>query len=91
MGLMDALNKEDRVPVQFSTLYDIIYEAAKCQLLVNAVNANVPHGCIRGMLTGVEDDTMAQDDALSIEEKLQCIGGTNAALGISVGDTEDKS
>lgn len=78
MGLMDALNKEDRVPVQFSTLYDIMYEAAKCQLLVNAVNANVPHGCIRGMLTGVE-------------EKLQCIAETNAALGISVGDTEDKS
>lgn len=88
MGLMDTLTKEDRIPVQFSTLYGIMLEATKAQLMESAIKANVPHGYIRGMLTGVEESTI--DEGETSEDITQSITKANAALGISVGEYEEK-
>lgn len=52
MGVMDAFEKEDRTQVKVSQLYLMLREAAKCELLMNAVNCNVPHKYIREMATG---------------------------------------
>lgn len=52
MGLMDALNSEDRVNVKFSDFYTLVREAAKAELVMNAVNCDVPHRYIREMATG---------------------------------------
>lgn len=56
MGLMDAFNKEDRTEVTFSTFYSMMKEAAKCELLMNAVNCDVPHKYIREMAIGHNED-----------------------------------
>lgn len=52
MGLMDALNGEDRVTVKFSDFYTLVRESAKAELVMNAVNCDVPHRYIREMATG---------------------------------------
>lgn len=61
MGLMDALNREDRTEVTFSTFYSMMKEAAKCELLMNAVNCDVPHKYIREMATGVNEEDHSYD------------------------------
>lgn len=52
MGIMDAFDKEDRTQVTVSQLYTMLREAAKCELVMNAVNCDVPHTYIREMATG---------------------------------------
>lgn len=56
MGLMDAFNAEDRVQVTFSDFYRLMKESAKAELVMNAVNCDVPHRFIREMATGVKED-----------------------------------
>ena len=55
MGLMDAFNAEDRVQVTFSDFYRLMKESAKAELVMNAVNCDVPHRFIREMATGVKE------------------------------------
>lgn len=52
MGLADAFVKEDRVEVAFSDFYKLMKESAKAEIVMNAVNCNVPHKYIREMATG---------------------------------------
>lgn len=52
MGLADAFGKEDRVNVTFSDFYRLVKESSKAELIINAVNCNVPHKYIREMATG---------------------------------------
>ena len=52
MGLADAFNKEDRVPVTFSVFYQMMKEATKSEFLMNAVRCKVPHEYIYEMATG---------------------------------------
>jgi hypothetical protein len=56
MGLLDAINKEDRIEVTFSTFYKLVKESAKCELVMNAVTCDVPHRYIREMATGKNDN-----------------------------------
>lgn len=55
MGVMDAFNPEDRTEMKISTLYEMLREAARAELIMNAVNCNVPHGFIREMVTGEKE------------------------------------
>ena len=50
--ILDAFAKEDRVEVTFSDFYRIMRESTKAELLMHAVNCNVPHRYIREMATG---------------------------------------
>ena len=52
MGLCDAIGPEDRVSVKFSDFYTLVREAAKAELVMNAVNCDVPHRYIREMVAG---------------------------------------
>lgn len=59
MSILDAFTPEDRVNVTFSTFYSLMKESTKAELLMNAVNCNVPHQHIRETMTGVAET--AQD------------------------------
>lgn len=52
MGLMDAFKAEDRVEVMFSDFYRLMRESAKAELMMNAINCDVPHRFIRETMTG---------------------------------------
>lgn len=52
MGLLDAFTPEDKVPVKFSDFYELMRESAKAEIMMNAVNCDVPHRFIREMMTG---------------------------------------
>lgn len=55
MGLLDAFDKDDRVEIKTTELFTILKEGAKCELIINAVNCNVPHRYIREMITGFSE------------------------------------
>lgn len=55
-SIVDSFAKEDRVEVKFSDFYNLIKECSKGELLMNAVECDVPHKCIREMATGVSED-----------------------------------
>lgn len=59
MGVMDAFEREDRAQVKMTTLYTLMKESARSELVMNAVNCNVPHRYIREMATGEKEDTPA--------------------------------
>lgn len=56
MGLADALGKDDRVEVKFSDFYTLVKAASKSELMMNAVNCNVPHRFIRETMTGKSEE-----------------------------------
>lgn len=56
MGLADAFGKEDRVSVTFTDFYRLMKASAQSELMMNAVNCNVPHRFIRETLTGKSEE-----------------------------------
>lgn len=52
MGIMDAFKEEDRATVTISQLYRMLREAAKTELLMNAVRCDVPNRYIAAMADG---------------------------------------
>lgn len=52
MGIMDAFKEEDRATVTVSQLYKMLREAAKTELLMNAVRCDVPNRYIAAMADG---------------------------------------
>ena len=74
MGLADVFNREDRVEVTFSNFYGMMKECTKAELLINAVNCDIPHRYIREMVTGHKEavenvDTLVEN--LGLAEKLE--------------------
>lgn len=61
MGLADVFSKEDRLEVTFSDFYRLVKEGVKAELVMNAVNCNVPHQFIREMATG-NSEAVGQED-----------------------------
>lgn len=62
MGIMDAFNAEDRVQIKFSTMYSMMKAAARSELLMNAVNCDVPHRYIREMASGNSEEPEMLED-----------------------------
>lgn len=52
MELVDAFGKEDRVEIKVSDLFALLKAGVRSELVMNAVNCNVPHRYIREMATG---------------------------------------
>lgn len=52
MGIMDAFKEEDRATVTISQIYRMLREAAKTELLMNAVRCDVPNRYIAAMADG---------------------------------------
>ena len=67
-NIMDAFSKEDRVEVTFSDFYRLMKEGTKAEILMNAVNCNVPHRYIREMATG-------KSEAPGQKQEIKDIGG----------------
>lgn len=55
MGFVDVISAEDRVDVKFSDFYKLMRESAKAELLMNAVDCDVPHRFIREIMTGQKE------------------------------------
>lgn len=56
MGLVDAFSKEDRTEITMSKLYTLMKEGAKAEIMMNAIQCDVPHKYIREMMTGLKED-----------------------------------
>ena len=56
MGMMDAFTAEDRTQIKVSSLYSMLKEGAKAELLINAVKCRVPYDYIMQMATGKSDE-----------------------------------
>ena len=55
MGLVDAFSKEDRTEIKMSMLYTLMKEGAKAELMMNAIQCDVPHKYIREMMVGLKE------------------------------------
>lgn len=69
MSLVDAFKPEDRFNITYSELYTLTKEAAKAELILNAINCNVPHEFIREMATGKKEETIMKSDLLNIDHE----------------------
>ena len=64
MGMADMFSKEDRVTVTFTDFYKLMKEAAKCELLMNAVNCDLHPMYIRAMATGDKSQARLIEESL---------------------------
>ena len=55
MGIVDVFDKEDRTEIKMSKLYALMKESAKAELMMNAIQCEVPHRYIREMMTGTSE------------------------------------
>ena len=56
MGIMDAFNAENRITVTVSKFGEMMKAAVKADLMMNAVNCEVPYQYIREMVTGIKEE-----------------------------------
>lgn len=68
MGLADTLGKDNRVEIKLSDFYRLVMEGTKSELLMNAVNCDVPHRHIREMATGKREEPESRPEEKAIEE-----------------------
>ena len=68
MGLIDAFAKEDRTEIRMTQLCDLIRAGVKSDLIMNAVNCDVPHQYIREMVTGEKEVLLKETGKLGGEE-----------------------
>lgn len=71
MGIMDAFKEEDRTQMTFSAFYRMMKEVTKGELLMNAVNCDVPHRYIREMATG-KSEAPEDDQDPAPEQSYDC-------------------
>lgn len=58
MGLADVFVSNGTVEMKYMEFYTLMKEAAKAELMMNAVKCNVPHEYIRETITGEKEDHM---------------------------------
>ena len=66
MGIMDAFKPEDRTEITYSNFYNLIKQAAKYEIVMNAVNCDVPHGYIREIMTGKKEEHKEEKPAMGV-------------------------
>lgn len=66
MGFMDNFTSDSPVTVKQPDYYAMVKEAAKAELITNAVNAEVPGYYIQAMITGKKPDFL---NTLDTEEE----------------------
>lgn len=64
MGIMDAFNAEDRITVTVSKFGEMMKAAVKADLMMNAVNCEVPYQYIRETMTGVKEEDPEEETAM---------------------------
>lgn len=73
MGMMDAFTAEDRVQVKVSSLYQMLKEGTKAEVLINAVKCEVPYEYIMQMATGKSGELQAYKDTGLTPDKIRDI------------------
>ena len=68
MGLIDAFNKEDRTEIRMSMLYTLMKEGAKAEIMMNAIQCDVPHKYIKEMMTGLKEDQKKSEETKASRE-----------------------
>jgi hypothetical protein len=60
-SIVDLFTSESQIPIKFGDFYRLTRAAAERDLIMNAVNCNVPHRYIRETVTG-EPETEGKED-----------------------------
>lgn len=66
MGIMDAFQPEDRTEITYSNFYNIIKQAARYEIVMNAVNCDVPHNYIRETMTGKKEEHKEEKPVMGV-------------------------
>ena len=66
MGIMDAFKPEDRTEITYSNFYNLIKQAAQYEIVMNAVNCDVPHDYIRETMTGKKEEHKEEKPVMGV-------------------------
>ena len=96
MGIMDAFKPEDRTEITFSNFYNLIKQAAQYEIVMNAVNCDVPHAYIRETMTGKKEDAWKRLEEAKIPPDMVVMGELpsnylGSALAVQPQSTNDKT
>lgn len=93
MGFMDNFTSDSPVTVKQPDYYEMVKEAAKAELITNAVNAEVPGYYIQAMITGKKPDFLntldAKEEKTGFRTEYEQI--TGAAVSIFETMTKERS
>lgn len=62
MGILDAINAEDRIQVKFGDFCTMVKGCTQRDQMMNAINCDVPHRYIREMMTGKKEKGASKDE-----------------------------
>lgn len=68
MGILDAINKEDRVEVRYSDFYSLIRGCAERDIMVNGLKHRIPYAHMEAML-GLLGDPEPEKDQQPEDDK----------------------
>ena len=91
MGFMDNFTSDSPVTVKQPDYYEMVKEAAKAELITNAVNAEVPGYYIQAMITGKKTDFLNTLDAEETGFRTEYEQITGAAVSIFETMTKERS
>lgn len=66
MGIMDAFKQEDRTEITYSNFYSLIKQAAQYEIVMNAVNCDIPHNYIRETMTGKKEERKEEKPVMGV-------------------------
>ncbi|MBQ3045149.1 MAG: hypothetical protein IJD49_04275 [Clostridia bacterium] len=55
MGFIDAIGPEERLNIKYSDFYALVKQATEAELMMNAINCDVPHKYIRETMSGIKE------------------------------------
>ena len=96
MGIVDAFKPEDRTEITYSNFYNLIKQAAQYEIVMNAVNCDVPHTYIRETMTGKKEDAWKRLEEATIPPDMIVTGGfpsnhLGQALAVPPQNANDKT
>lgn len=72
MGFMDGFTSDGTVDMKYTEYYNLMKEAAKAELLSNAVKAEVPGFYIQAMITGKKAGIFKRTESRGSGHGLSC-------------------
>lgn len=96
MSLVDVFGREDRTEVKFSEFFALVKQAAQYEILMNAVNCDVPHRFIRETMTGKKETTPKEQGTVmtvtfNTEEFEKGLQGVIDQIEAKFGPAEDEA
>lgn len=63
-SIVDVFSKEDRIEVKISQFTEVLKSSCEKEILMNAINCEVPYQYIREMITG---DSEKEKEGITVE------------------------